>query len=455
MGVGDWIYTVLAWLLLAVGVLGLAWALLWDRSRGRRRCPKCWYGMEGVPAGGGGGWTCPECGCEIEDERRFLRTRRRWRFALLAVLLLLGSYASFAGPVVRDRGWWGLAPDSVLIAFLPYADAFDRTSPQGMVSNPFRTEVNVRSTAHPGNQTSINPHWLDGDLWNWERWLLRRQARTLLAAAENDAEVADAVWLSVIASDRVDAGLPADHLADAIVARSKLAYARCEAYMDYGIHVDLPGVGPHPYELFVTAMERPGRFRYEGRDRHPFATSRWMRRAVWRSDDGVLKEWWSVRENQGVSTPARLGLALASVHHDVSGALLPAEHMGSPLTRTDVSEFVGEVDLLGHKVYQLRGQSRFGGIDTLWIDAETFVVRRAKNFFGDTWFVPSVDGAAAAFLDASWWSFDPARQDDTALERFDAELQKLLGQIEMPSEEEQREAMRRMQQFRTRQLGTP
>lgn len=454
---GDWVFIVLLWALLVGGLVLLAWALLWDRSRGRRRCPKCWYGMEGVPPGEGGGWRCPECGREIEDERKLVGTRRRWRHALLAVVLLLGSYASFAGPVVRDRGWWGLAPDSVLIALLPSADAFDRQGPQGGTTNAFLAEVGARSEVQPGGATptTIDPHWLDGELWGWERWLLRRQARALLAAAESDGYVSKAVWLSVIASDRLDAGLPADHLADAIVARSKLAYARCEAYMDYGIHVDLPGVGPHPYELFVTAMERPGRFRYEGRDRHPFAHSDWMRRAVWRGDDGVLRSWWSVRDDEGVATPSRLGLALASVHHDVAGALLPAEHWGSPLSRTDVSEFAGEVDLLGHKVYQLRGQNRYGGLDMLWIDAETFAVRRAKNIFGDTWFVPSIGDSAASVLDASWWSFDPARQDDTPLERFDARLQALLGEIEMPSPEEQGEAGRLMEERRLQRRRTP
>ncbi len=454
----DWIFTLLAWSLLGLGLVLLAWAMLWDRSRGRRRCPKCWYGMEGVPEAEGGGWTCPECGREIENERRFRRTRRRWGGALLALVLILGSYASHAGPAVRSRGWWAAAPDLLLIALLPHVDAFDRPASGGGVNNALRDEVAVRSRATPQGPkgSSTNPTWVDGELWPWERWLLRRQAMRLLADAEDEFQAQQAVWYCVLASDRLDAGLPSEHVATVIVARSLLAYERCEQYVDYGIHVNVPGVGPHPYDLFVTAMQEPGLFRYEQRDRHPFAHSDWMRQVAWRGNDGTIKRWWSVTKDRGIERPGRLGLALASVHHDVSGALFPAELWASPLTRSDVSEFIGESELLGVRVYELRGESRHGGIDRLWIDADTFLVRRARNTFGDTWYVPVAGQEARAILDESWWSFDPAQQDGTPLERFDDKLQTLLGQIEMPTEEEQRDAMMRMHQRpRIRSGGTP
>ena len=277
----------------------------------------------------------------------------------------------------------------------------------------------------------------------------------MLANAENESEIEQAVWFSVLASDRLDAGLPSEHVVAVIVARSLLAYERCEQYMDHGIHVNLPGVGPHPYELFVTGMKEPGLFRYEQRDRHPFAHSDWMRKVVWRSHDGVVLRWWTVTEDRGIERRGQIGLALASVHHDVIGALFPAEKSGSPLTLSEVSEYVGEATLLGHRTLQLRGQNLYGGTDTLWIDAETFLVRRAKNFFGDTWFVPHIDESAAAVLGESWWSFDPAQQDDTPLERFDDELRELLGRIDMPTEEEQLEAREIMMKLHWQHRGTP
>ncbi len=453
----DWIFVVLAWSLLAVGLSLLVWSMMWDRSRGRRRCPKCWYGMEGVPASEGGGWTCPECGQTVAKERQLLRTRRRWGIAALALLVFAASYASRSGPAVRDRGWWAAAPDLLLIALLPRTDAFNRPGSSGGVVNTLRDEIGFRSraTLQGPRGTHTNPTWVDGRLWPWERWFLHHQATKMLANAENESEIEQAVWFGVLSSDRLDAGLPSEHLVAVIVARSLLAYERCEQYMDYGIHVNLPGVGPHPYELFVTGMKEPGLFRYEQRDRHPLAHSDWMRTVAWRSHDGVVQRWWTVTEDRGIERRGQIGRALASVHHDVIGALFPAEQSSSPLTLSEVSEYVGEATLLGHRTLQLRGQNLYGGTDTLWIDAETFLVRRAKNFFGDTWFVPHFDDSAAAVLGESWWSFYPAQQDDTPLERFDNELRELLGRIDMPTEEEQLEAREIMMKLHWQRRGTP
>jgi hypothetical protein len=47
----PWVAWVLAGLLLVGGGWLFAWALFWDRSRGRRRCPKCWYDLRGTQGG--------------------------------------------------------------------------------------------------------------------------------------------------------------------------------------------------------------------------------------------------------------------------------------------------------------------------------------------------------------------------------------------------------------------
>lgn len=79
-----WMYYPAAFLAV-LGLLLLFLALLRDRSRGRQRCPKCWYDMSGnatTPA------RCPECGHIAQTPAELLKTRRRWLWVLPALLLI-------------------------------------------------------------------------------------------------------------------------------------------------------------------------------------------------------------------------------------------------------------------------------------------------------------------------------------------------------------------------------
>jgi hypothetical protein len=104
-----WAGGVLAALSLAL----LAWALFSDRSRGRRRCPGCWYDMNGVA-----GMTCPECGRTQKKERGLLQTRRRWDRALLALACQLIGVATALGPAIYTGKWILYTPAPVLRAAL-------------------------------------------------------------------------------------------------------------------------------------------------------------------------------------------------------------------------------------------------------------------------------------------------------------------------------------------------
>ena len=92
------------WCLVALALL--LWGLLGDRSRGRPRCPKCWYDLRGAVGGADpttGGErppsarraaaampiTCPECGCAVRTRRGLYRNRRRWRAIVISVILLV------------------------------------------------------------------------------------------------------------------------------------------------------------------------------------------------------------------------------------------------------------------------------------------------------------------------------------------------------------------------------
>ncbi len=112
MSTAPWIFTAIGWLLIAAGAWITARALFGDRARGRRRCPRCWYDMQGVP-----GMTCPECGHTPGDERALSRTRRRWRRAAAGLILAGLSYGAFVGPGVAERGLRAAIPGTVLVCW--------------------------------------------------------------------------------------------------------------------------------------------------------------------------------------------------------------------------------------------------------------------------------------------------------------------------------------------------
>ena len=72
-----------------VGLLLVCFGLWGDRSKGRPRCPKCWYDMRGtLPR-----LECPECGHAPGSECGLYKNRRRWRrIALGVVFVLLSAY---------------------------------------------------------------------------------------------------------------------------------------------------------------------------------------------------------------------------------------------------------------------------------------------------------------------------------------------------------------------------
>src|ERR1051326_9025355 len=112
----DWLFHLLGAALALAGAALLLWALLWDRSRGRRRCPRCWYDMAGVP-----GRKCPECGREAKLERRLFRTRRRWKWSVGALVILLTGAAVASVPGYR-AGWQTLLPTTFLALAAPAED---------------------------------------------------------------------------------------------------------------------------------------------------------------------------------------------------------------------------------------------------------------------------------------------------------------------------------------------
>lgn len=154
--VGDALDYVLWTGAIFLGVLAIlvaTWALFADSSRGRKRCPACWYDMSASPT-----LTCPECGRTAAGPRALHRTRRRWRALPISAALLLLCGASAIGPTLRAGTAWDLVPDVVMVALSPYVSGWNRLeavidtrigdiASDGRVGKPgsFRRKVMLRS----------------------------------------------------------------------------------------------------------------------------------------------------------------------------------------------------------------------------------------------------------------------------------------------------------------------
>lgn len=173
---------------LAAGALGLLslglafWALFWSgRAKGRRRCPKCWYDLSQTP-----GLRCSECGHVAKREKKLFKTRRRWRWAGMALLLLLSGAYEGVQPKVRKDGWASVTPTTILILQARYAGSDDAIGEIYVRSDPYAEPPEV-------------PPWMP-------QWQMRSIASACEHVALNDRAVVarnDALLLLSLIAERM------------------------------------------------------------------------------------------------------------------------------------------------------------------------------------------------------------------------------------------------------------
>jgi len=111
----------LKWLGGALFALLMLWAIWWalfaDRSRGERRCPRCWHLMDAAV-----GLRCSECGLQVKHEAALLATRRKWGLAAMAMAALVAG-TLYLRVTIANAGWWTLLPNRALLTVLPWLPA--------------------------------------------------------------------------------------------------------------------------------------------------------------------------------------------------------------------------------------------------------------------------------------------------------------------------------------------
>jgi len=171
--------------------------------------------------------------------------------------------------------------------------------------------------------------------------------------------------------------------AEQVLERMAKAYANCKTYRDSGNvkTVFFSAGGKRTVNKpFETAFVRPNVFRFEYRDRRGDEENN--RYLIW-SDGKAIRSWWDVRP--GIEKPESIGRALAAAT-GVSGG--SARRVPSLLMRDDfpgaaaarVTDLKRIEDATQFNVDCFRVEGKYAGsIETLWLDKETFLLRRIDS----------------------------------------------------------------------------
>ncbi|MFW6119260.1 MAG: LolA family protein [Planctomycetota bacterium] len=180
---------------------------------------------------------------------------------------------------------------------------------------------------------------------------------------------------------RAQEQVPLEELTAAqILDRVASTYASCESYRDTGVvktvFIESDEARHTTEKSFKTAFVRPDRFRFEYTKTSYGQQQRYI---IWADGNEVLR-WSDIRP--GVERPESLGLALVAATgvsggsaHTIPRLLLPEQVRGRRLTDLPAAERVENRQIDGATCLRVKG-SVLGQPTTVWIDRETFAVRR-------------------------------------------------------------------------------
>lgn len=187
----EWLYWAIAGTLAVCSLVLACWALFWDRSRGKRRCPSCWYDLSGSQGFAGDKdkapalSRCTECGKKPRSERALHRTRRHWRWLPAAGLLLIAADSVRRIPDPDSEGWTRFVPTTAMILVPP-------------MSREEWIEVHfLKANAPNALAKALDKRLTDRRLWDWQEWLWTWKLKRW-AGATTAPGLGDEVELAVV-----------------------------------------------------------------------------------------------------------------------------------------------------------------------------------------------------------------------------------------------------------------
>jgi hypothetical protein len=165
-----------------------------------------------------------------------------------------------------------------------------------------------------------------------------------------------------------------------LLQKVEAAYAHAASYADHGSVTDAftSAQGNHNnVKTFGTAFIRPDRFRFEYR-KDGDATRAYI---IW-ADHGSVHSRWYVKHNAVEEAPS-LMRAIAAATGVSSGTayivphlLMPNDLSGPSVTALVDARVEGTEFIAGHPCYKVTGTPRDMGPRTLYIDAQSYALRR-------------------------------------------------------------------------------
>lgn len=316
----DLLLSLLPLIASAVFALLMLWAIWWalfaDRSRGERRCPRCWHLMDAAV-----GLRCSECGLQVKHERALFATRRKWGLATLALTALLAGtlYLRFT---IANSGWWTLLPTRALLVVLPWlpanGDAPDvRSELRKRVGSGAATQqdcLRMLEMVRDGDVTA--PIGSDAWLRTYDGWLEALRNRWSTAESSDPLRLAAATLPPIMEMD-----LPSTWPTD----QSLVAINRVADWWPEGVQVRIRVEGVDGMPLHTEALEELRACEWTRSERRGFGGGFAMHFGTLPqgSHHGTLRMHWETRDRLNGDRVMASGECAVPMQIDITGPATP------------------------------------------------------------------------------------------------------------------------------------